>query len=65
MMDIAGLSTMMSFNEARGSISVAVASKVKDMVEESGENIVKMLDSAKVTTQGVSPNLGNNIDIRL
>ncbi len=58
-MDIAALATIQQMGTVRGEASIAVASKVKDMVEQNGANLVRMME------QSVTPHLGKNIDIKL
>lgn len=58
-MDIAGLSIAMSQSQTLTAVSTAVLSKSLDTVEQSGENLIQMME------QSVAPNLGQSIDIRL
>ncbi len=58
-MDIAALATVQQMGNVRGQASIAVASKVKDMVEQNGANLVKMME------QSVNPHIGKSIDVKL
>lgn len=58
-MDIAGLSTALSTVNVTNDVSVAMLSKSLDVLEENGEGMIKMMESS------VTPNLGQNVDIRL
>jgi len=58
-MDIAALSVVLASGKARGNASIAVASKIKEMVEQNGASLVKMME------QSVTPHIGGNIDIRM
>lgn len=58
-MDIAALSVQASALKASDMVSVAVFKKTLETIEGSGENMIKMME------QSVTPNLGQNIDIRV
>lgn len=58
-MDIASLSTALSSISTGNDIGVLMLSKQLDMMETQGDGLVKALE------QSVTPNLGNNIDIRV
>lgn len=61
-MDIQGLSSLASVastNQSMGDISTAVLSKSLDTYETMGDQMTKMME------QSVTPNIGQNFDIRL
>ena len=58
-MDIAMTSMILSQNQAMTSIGTAVLGQTLDTIEVSSENLVKMMELS------VSPNLGQNVDIKL
>ena len=58
-MDIAALASVQQMHQVRGEIAIGVASKVKNMVEQNGANLVKMME------QSVSPHIGQSIDVKL
>ncbi len=58
-MDIAAMASVQQMHQVRGQIAIGVASKVKDMVEQNGANLVKMME------QSVNPNVGGSVDIKV
>ncbi len=58
-MDIAALSIASSQMNISTQVSTAVLSMSLDTVEQSGDNMIKMME------QSVAPSLGQNIDIQL
>lgn len=58
-MDIAELSMAMSMDRVNTQWGVAMMSKALDSAETVSEDLTKMMESS------VTPNLGQNIDIRL
>jgi hypothetical protein len=58
-MDIAMTSMILSQNQVMNDFGTAMLSKSLDLVAESGDDFVKMME------QSVNPSLGQNIDIRL
>lgn len=58
-MDVAALSMSMSMTRLNTNWSMALMSKVLDSVEENSEAMVEMLEAVS------SPDLGQNIDIRV
>ncbi len=58
-MDIAAMASVQQMHQVRGQIAIGVASKVKDMVEQNGANLVRMME------QSVNPNVGGNVDIKV
>ncbi|MBQ8148464.1 MAG: YjfB family protein [Lachnospiraceae bacterium] len=58
-MDIAGLSMAMSMDRVNTEWGLAMMSKAIDTVEDTGAALTKLMESS------VTPNLGQNIDIRL
>ncbi|MBQ5735185.1 MAG: YjfB family protein [Lachnospiraceae bacterium] len=56
-MDIAALSMAISLQNVNNDAGVLMLSKSLDTLEETGDNMVKMME------QSVTPNLGQNIDI--
>ena len=58
-MDIPSLSIQLSTAKANDMVSVALLKKTLDTVEDNGESIIKMME------QSVTPNLGQNIDLRV
>lgn len=58
-MDIAKLSTMASRENIMAKVNVAMMKKTKDMAQQQGDAIVKMME------QSVAPNLGQNVDVKL
>ena len=58
-MDIPSLSIQLSTAKANDMISVALLKKTLDTVEDNGESMIKMME------QSVTPNLGQNIDLRV
>lgn len=58
-MDIAALATVQQMHAVRGEVAIGVASKVKDMMEANGANLVRMME------QSITPHIGKNIDVRL
>jgi len=58
-MDISALSSLASSATAANAIEVAVLSKTMDSFEDLGNDMVQMMESS------VTPNLGQNIDVRI
>lgn len=58
-MDIPGLSIAMSTSRVQTDWGIAMMAKTIDTVETNGDALVKMMESS------VTPNLGQNIDVRL
>ena len=58
-MDIAALSMTISLQNVNNDAGVLMLSKSLDTLEETGDNMVKMME------QSVTPNLGQNIDISI
>lgn len=58
-MDIPALSIAMSMDKVNTNWGIAMMSKALDTAEDTGEALTKMMETS------VSPNLGQNIDIRL
>ncbi len=58
-MDIPSLSIQLSTAKANDMVSVALLKKTLDTVEDNGESMIKMME------QSVTPNLGQNIDLRV
>lgn len=63
-MDIEGLSMSMSQTRVIDAIGTKVLSMSLDMVEQSGADLVEMMDRSMMENS-VMPNLGNNIDIMI
>lgn len=64
-MDVAAISMALASSKTQASASVAVASKVKDLAEQNGANLIKLMESTNVMEQSVTPHVGGNIDVRL
>jgi hypothetical protein len=64
-MDIAALSMAVASSKVNASASVAVASKVKEIAEQNGANLVEMMKSTNVSGNGVLPHVGGSIDLKL
>ena len=62
-MDIPALSMAMAASQTQVDVSVALASKVKDVTEQSGADLIKMMDTAVAMEQSVTPHIGGNIDV--
>lgn len=58
-MDIAGLSMSMSQSNVLRDVNLALMSDVLDQAEQNSMALTKMMEAS------VTPNLGQNIDIRL
>ncbi|WFR57824.1 YjfB family protein [Anaerocolumna sp. AGMB13025] len=58
-MDIAMLSILQSQSQLTTNVSTAVLGMNLDTVEQSADNLIKMME------QSVNPNIGQNIDIKL
>ena len=58
-MDIMSLSGIPSISNVPSDVQVAVLSKSLDTYQTTGENLTKMMEAS------VTPNLGQNIDIRV
>ncbi len=58
-MDIAGLSMDLSSARITSDVQVAVLKKSLDTLESSGDGLTKMMEAS------VTPNLGQNIDVRI
>jgi translation initiation factor IF-3 len=58
-MDIPALSIAMSMDKVNTQWGIAMMSNALDNAEEVGDDLTKMMESS------VTPNLGQNIDIRL
>jgi len=64
-MDIAAMSTILAQGSVQAQASVAVVSKVKEVMEQNGAQLIEMMKSASIMENSVTPHLGGNIDIRL
>lgn len=58
-MDIAALVSVQQFNSVRTQAAVAVASQAKDMIEQNGAGLVRMMENS------VTPHVGSSIDVKL
>ena len=58
-MDVAGLSMDLSSTRVINEVQVAVLKKSLDTLESNGDGLTKMMEAS------VTPNLGQNIDIRV
>lgn len=58
-MDIAALSSAMSYNKLQMNVSYALTAKVLDQVEEASAELIEMLEAA------IPSDLGQYIDIRV
>ncbi len=58
-MDIPGLSIAMATDQLNTKWGIAMMSKSLDMMETTGDSLIKMMEAS------VTPNLGQNIDVRL
>jgi len=58
-MDIPALSIQLSTAKAEDMVSVALLKKSIDTAEENGAEMIKMME------RSVTPNLGQNIDLRV
>ena len=61
-MDIAKVSMTMSASQTQSAYAVAMLSKSLDMVENTGSQIVQMIDSAAME-RSVNPGIGANFDM--
>lgn len=61
-MDIAKVSMAMSASQTQSAYAVAMLSKSLDMVENTGSQIVQMIDSAAME-RSVNPGIGANFDM--
>lgn len=57
-MDIAALSMALATSQVQTEVSVALASKAQDVIEQDGANLVKLME------QSVNPDIGGNVDIK-
>lgn len=58
-MDIAAMATQMSMQQTATDIGTAVLSNSLDMLEDIGDGMLKIMESS------VTPELGQNIDLRI
>ncbi|MDE7365740.1 MAG: YjfB family protein [Lachnospiraceae bacterium] len=58
-MDIPGLSIAMSLDKVNTNWGIAMLSKALDTVEDTGDSLTKLMESS------VTPELGQNIDVRV
>lgn len=58
-MDVAGLSTVLSSTQLVNDVQVAVLKQSLDTLETNGDGLTKMMEAS------VNPGLGQNIDIRI
>ncbi|MDF2951243.1 MAG: hypothetical protein K0S18_826 [Anaerocolumna sp.] len=58
-MDIAGISNVLNQGQAMTNVNVAVLSKNLDTIETLGDSMIQMMEKS------VTPNLGQNIDVKL
>lgn len=58
-MDIPALSMAMSLDKVNTDWGIALMSKAMDIAETNGDALTKMMEAS------VTPNLGQNIDVRL
>lgn len=63
-MSIEALSMAMSQSELASNVSLAVFKMAKDTVEQRGQQMTKMIDSAALE-RTVNPNVGSHVDIKL
>lgn len=61
-MDIAEVSMGVSQIQVMNSIGTAVLAESLELVEQSGQGLLEMMDKAAME-QSVNPNLGTNIDV--
>ena len=63
-MDIAGLSMDMAMMDVKSQVGIKMLSKVIDLGEDLGADMVQMMDAAAME-RSVNPAVGGNVDIRL
>lgn len=61
---IASLATTLSQHQLAVDVGAKLLSTAQDAVEEQGEALVKLLESAKMAELQVNPHLGSMIDVR-
>lgn len=62
-MDIAAMSVVMANQQVKADASLAVMSNVKDILEQQGQDLVDMLQSAEMPAP--HPTMGHLIDIHI
>lgn len=63
-MNIGKVSMTMSQIDTTSRVGVAMLDKNIDAMEQSGNNLVKMIDAADME-RSINPELGGNIDLRI
>lgn len=64
-MDIAAMSTILAQGNVQAQASVAVVSKVKEVMEQNAAQLIEMMKATTAMEKSVTPHLGGSIDIRL
>lgn len=62
-MDVAALSVAMSNHQLKNDVGLAMMSNIKDLMNDQGQQLIKMLDQAN--SPAPHPTLGHTIDIKL
>jgi hypothetical protein len=63
-MDIAALATALSTHQLSLEVGIRVAGMAKDVLEDQGAALIKLLDSTKMMELSVQPHLGSILDVR-
>jgi hypothetical protein len=61
-MDIARISTDVSLSNVKSQVGVAMLSKSMDVEEQTGVNLVNMIEACAME-RSVNPSIGSNVDI--
>ncbi|MDQ0298235.1 hypothetical protein J2S78_000643 [Salibacterium salarium] len=64
-MDVGATSIALSTNTAKSEASVELMSKAKDVAQQQGDFVSKMMNEAGEAQRAAQPHLGGNIDTKL
>lgn len=64
-MNIPAMSSAMAQGQIQAQFTTELAGEVMDLAENTGQQMIKMLEATKNMEQSVNPHLGQNIDIVL
>ncbi len=62
-MDIAALASALKAQEIGIEVGARLTSMAKDVLEDQGASLVKLIESTKVMELSVHPHLGSNLDV--
>ncbi|NLL47211.1 MAG: putative motility protein [Firmicutes bacterium] len=63
-MDVAALASTLKSQEIALEVGTRLTAMAKDVMEDQGASLVRLMESTKVMELSVNPHLGSNLDVR-